>query len=443
MTISKGGVSRILIVALCVVAILLVGVIYAANRFLYFGPALPQRDYLADYTQHGLVASGRSIEHAEAASEKLVEIEQILRSEILPALHDADAHLGMLNTEAEHEDNWPETEPVVLASLQEAERLGLRHLADELTDLGVFIDPNVIKVEGRDQMGPPRIATLRRLGHMESDFLVLAARAGDAEGVIEAYARIARLADLAASSGGGILVHLVAIALRSHGIEALLDALCERRHDQAFLDAVWAACSIEDDWPEISVVLEGELITSRHLSSPLGNPPLKTINPAYQIEVMSENYQAALDLWSSHPEGPVAGLRAFRERTADAEGPGLLADMLLPSTERYLAAVTQLGLLRTAERTVLAIERHRAATGALPGSLDKLVPAYLPALPTDPFSGQALAYAVEPAAAEGYRLYALGADGTDDGGVFDRQSRSQGTSLDAQGIDIPIVPRAD
>lgn len=443
MTSTRGGASRLVIVALCVAAIVVAGAIYAANRFLYFGPALPQRDYLADYTQHGLVASGRSIEQAEAASAKLIDIEQILRSEILPALHDADAHLGMLNTEAEHEDDWPETEPVVLASLQEAERLGLRQLTDELTDLGVFIDPNIIKVEGRDQMGPPRIATLRRLGHMESDFLVLAARASDAEGVIEAYTRIARLADLAASSGGGILVHLVAIALRSHGIEALLDALCERRHDRAFLDAVRAVCMTEDDWPEISVVFEGELITSRHLSSPLGNPPLKTINPAYQIEVMSENYRTALDLWSSHPEGPVAGLRAFREQTADAGGPGLLADMLLPSTERYLAAVTQLELLRTAERTVLAIERHRATTGALPGSLDELVPEFLPAPPSDPFSGQTLVYAVEPSAPEGYRLYAPGADGTDDGGLFDRRSRSQGTSLDAQGVDIPIVPRAN
>lgn len=443
MTISKGGASRIVIVALCVVAVLVAGVIYGANRFLYFGPALPQRDYLADYTQHGLIASGRSIEDAQAATAKLIEIEEILRGEILPQLHDADAHFGMLNSEAEHEEDWQDTEPIVRSSLQAVERLGIRRLTDDLIDIGVFVDPNIIKVEGRDQMGPPHIATLRRLGKIESDFLVLAARAGDSQGVVEAYERISRLADLAASSGGGVLVHLIAIALRSHGIEALLDAVCERQHDQAFLDAVWPVSSIEGQWPEISAVLEGELIVAKHMTSQFGNPPLKTINPAYQIGVMSENYQTAVDLWSGHPQGPVAGLRALRERTADDGRSGLLADILLPSTERYLAAVTQLELLRIAERTVLAIELHRATQGMLPASLEALVPDVLPAVPVDPFSGKPLVYVVDPDAPDGYRLYAVGADGRDDGGDYEQGKRAQATSLDAQGVDYPIVPRAD
>ena len=436
------GVARRPAVLICAAVLVFAVVVLLAQRFVYFGSGLPQRDYLADYAQHGVRASGRSAEEAEAATAKLLEIERILRDEILPALHEADAHFGMLNTEAENEHEWQQTEPVVLAALQEAERLGLRQRVDEVIDLGVFVDLNIIKVEGRDEMAPPNIATLRRLGKMESDFLVLAARAGDGQGVIEAYTRIAGLADLAASSGGGILVHLIAIALRSVGIETLLDAVCERAHDRALLDSVSAAASIEGDWPGVATVLEGELITTRHMSSILGNPPLKAINPAYQLGLMSESYETALDLWSNHPQGPVGGLREFREWAANDRQSGLLADLLLPSIERYLAAVTQLELLRVAERTVLAIERHRAITGAPPASLDALVPDLLTDVPIDPFSQEALIYKPDPEAPNGYRLYAAGADGRDDGGAFEPGKISQATSLDVVGVDYPIVPRA-
>jgi hypothetical protein len=63
--------------------------------------------------------------------------------------------------------------------------------------------------------------------------------------------------------------------------------------------------------------------------------------------------------------------------------------------------------------TALAIERYRMKEGALPETVEALVPEYLPAVYVDPFDGKPLRYEREGA---GYMVYTIGADGVDDGG---------------------------
>jgi hypothetical protein len=58
-----------------------------------------------------------------------------------------------------------------------------------------------------------------------------------------------------------------------------------------------------------------------------------------------------------------------------------------------------------------AVERYRAARGAVPEDLAALVPSYLPAAPVDPW-GAPLAY---ERTAKGYRLACLGSDGAPGG----------------------------
>lgn len=66
--------------------------------------------------------------------------------------------------------------------------------------------------------------------------------------------------------------------------------------------------------------------------------------------------------------------------------------------------------------TALAVERYRRANGgACPASLDALVPAYLPAVPQDPFSGKPLIYGK---GADDYRLYSVDNNRVDDGGAL-------------------------
>lgn len=439
---TRGGASRIVIVALCVAAIVVAGAVYAANRFLYFGPGLPQRDYLSDYTQHGLVASGKSIEEAEAASAKLIEVEQVWEKQISPSLADADAHLGMLGGDDERSEDWSEIEPVVLEALDKAERLGVRAAVDEVIELGVFIDLNLIRVDGRDEFGGPRIGILRTLARLEADFMWLAGRNGDAPGVIDAYERIAGLADLAASSGGGFLSRLIAIAIRAHAMETFIGVLSERQHDPAFVEAVQVVIAIDERnrWPDIATVFEGELIGTKHLISDLGNPPIKTVNPAHQLSLLTENYDRARTSWSTHADGPVAGLREHREWTESSWRPGVLADILTPATEKFLVTVTHLELNRASQQAVMAIELHRAREGELPVSLDHLVPAYLSALPIDPFSRKPLAYRVDHDAPNGYVLYGFGSDGRDNNGSYREGRAANAVSLDEDGVDYPIIP---
>jgi hypothetical protein len=77
--------------------------------------------------------------------------------------------------------------------------------------------------------------------------------------------------------------------------------------------------------------------------------------------------------------------------------------------ERDLVSRTRLDLARAA----LAVERYRLATGALPATLDALVPQYLKEVPLDPFDGRPIRYALQPS---GYALYSVDTDGRDNAG---------------------------
>jgi hypothetical protein len=65
-------------------------------------------------------------------------------------------------------------------------------------------------------------------------------------------------------------------------------------------------------------------------------------------------------------------------------------------------------------RAALAVERYRLVQGRLPDSLADLVPQFLEAVPEDPFTGGPLIYRKLE---DGYIVYSLGADTTDNGGA--------------------------
>ena len=69
-------------------------------------------------------------------------------------------------------------------------------------------------------------------------------------------------------------------------------------------------------------------------------------------------------------------------------------------------------------RTVLALSLYRSEAGSYPDSLEALVPKYLPALQIDPFDGKPIRYRRQ---GEGYVLYSVLENKTDDGGVFRKE----------------------
>jgi len=108
---------------------------------------------------------------------------------------------------------------------------------------------------------------------------------------------------------------------------------------------------------------------------------------------------------------------------------GVLARMIMPAFGRIMQIESRhLADLR-ATQTALAIERYRLAEGHLPESLDNLVPAFLEAVPIDPFDGQSLKYRKLET---GFVVYSIGDDLTDEGGA-ERDSRKR----DGQGKPLP------
>ncbi len=75
----------------------------------------------------------------------------------------------------------------------------------------------------------------------------------------------------------------------------------------------------------------------------------------------------------------------------------------------------------------LAIERYRLSTGRPPGALFDLVPAYLDAVPVDPFSDSPLRFVNDTT---GYSVYSVGMNGKDDGGDLEAKWNERAVRMD-------------
>lgn len=71
---------------------------------------------------------------------------------------------------------------------------------------------------------------------------------------------------------------------------------------------------------------------------------------------------------------------------------------------------------RESTLAVIAMESFRRARGKWPATLSELVPAYLPALPLDPFDGKPMRYIAPTSESELPILYSIGVDGLDESG---------------------------
>ena len=101
---------------------------------------------------------------------------------------------------------------------------------------------------------------------------------------------------------------------------------------------------------------------------------------------------------------------------------GMLARMIMPAFGRIMQIESRHLADLCVTQTALAIERYRLAEGHLPVSLDNLVPAFLEAVPIDPFDGQNLKYRKLET---GFVVYSVGEDLTDEGGA-ERDSKKRG-----------------
>jgi hypothetical protein len=76
--------------------------------------------------------------------------------------------------------------------------------------------------------------------------------------------------------------------------------------------------------------------------------------------------------------------------------------------------------------TDLALRGHEAQHGKPPATLDELVPAWLPSVPLDPFTGKPFIYHVT---SDGHLLYSVGPDGKDNQGTSEKRGTTNNFDL--------------
>ena len=159
------------------------------------------------------------------------------------------------------------------------------------------------------------------------------------------------------------------------------------------------------------------------------------------------NYEDALvvarDTWPQKFVRANALQSQYAERWGRGAGrpPTLLQRLVPPEGLGIMSLGTTAAGLDLAARRVLvatvAVERYRRDHArALPPSLQALVPAYLAAVPVDPFSGDPLSYKPDD---DGYVLYSIDANLKNDGGaLYGFGSRKQLVPRGGEGRDLGI-----
>lgn len=215
-------------------------------------------------------------------------------------------------------------------------------------------------------------------------------------------------------------------------------ALTERcialpRLNEVALAEVAHALDRPEPLQSVSAFMEGSrLITRAELAHPvLGGTDRALLSPrAYWAHVMGrtraraeaidESWHAAARMLSQ-PRGlrqPVPGWNDLLNRAGHFEKDNFYD---LPDIEIIATTVDRPRMLWHATRLVIAIERHRAATGRYPESLDELTPQFFSEIPADPYDpdGRFRYRRIDPLGdpfCRGYLLWSVAIDGDDNNG---------------------------
>jgi hypothetical protein len=101
--------------------------------------------------------------------------------------------------------------------------------------------------------------------------------------------------------------------------------------------------------------------------------------------------------------------------------------LFLPAVNAATAAEDRANAMLDLVRLAAALAVYRAEHGAYPDKLDDLVPSVLAALPVDLYNAEPFIYKRD---GDGYLLYSLGGNGTDEGGSNERLRLLYGIPID-------------
>lgn len=150
------------------------------------------------------------------------------------------------------------------------------------------------------------------------------------------------------------------------------------------------------------------------------------------VRILNQGFDAAVQ-WQGRP------IKDRQQSDTTDNKPGIV----FASQFRYSNLITidgQSRLFLAGTQAILALERHHAARDDYPQTLADLIPAYLDAVPLDPWTGDPLGYirrdpATDPLGRH-YLLYSAGSDFEDNGGRVNSELKSPFQML-------PLPPRPD
>jgi hypothetical protein len=126
----------------------------------------------------------------------------------------------------------------------------------------------------------------------------------------------------------------------------------------------------------------------------------------------------------------------IEDEISRAGSDGFLSRLIEPATKLVLRSQCMAVARHRAAEVLLAATRQRLATGALPESLDALVPARLPSVPRDPFTTDAPLHL--KATPDELLVWSVGPDGEDDGGP-QKEGAEHDTENDDVGLRMPLT----
>ncbi len=151
--------------------------------------------------------------------------------------------------------------------------------------------------------------------------------------------------------------------------------------------------------------------------NPLGAPAisfyrftgLADMDAVLYLDMMND-YIEALKLAPEQRQEAADAVEARLEKISRIH---VVLHIIMPALSRCTTIDIRVAAQLRTTQTGLAVQRYRLATDKLPDTLAELVPAYLDAVPKDPFDGKELRY---KKLETGFVVYSIGEDGSDDGG---------------------------